>query len=138
MRINWRENERTPEEVLEAKRVAFAALRDQAIANLARHGKGEARVRGFIAKVARKDGDPTPDSWVAGAQAAWLWALKEECAQVPDDHRERCDSCAGTGRYWFSHTSSGPCFRCEGKGKQTQRDVIRNRWYDALYSKVRI
>lgn len=48
----------------------------------------------------------------------------------------KCDNCRGTGRYsWGACINgvmqhSGPCYRCEGKGKQTFGDMRRNRGYD--------
>ena len=47
-----------------------------------------------------------------------------------------CDRCGGTGRYRWGAivngkaTHEGPCYRCEGKGKQTVADQKRNYGYD--------
>lgn len=54
-----------------------------------------------------------------------------------------CDEgCGGTGKFItriVNGVPQGPGgihFRCQGKGKQTDADRIRNYWYDVLYRKV--
>lgn len=51
--------------------------------------------------------------------------------------RVECDRCHGTGKYWVPSKrvpgatySGGDCFRCGGKGHQTDEDVKRNAAYD--------
>ncbi len=122
---------------LEQKRSMFAAYRNNARRLLNAHGKSDAAIEGFIRKIAKAEGG-TPDAYIAGAKAAFYWGLKTELAAIPEDAREECSGCAGDGRYWFSATNSGPCYRCEGKGTESKRDQCRNRWYDALYRRVRI
>lgn len=64
--------------------------------------------------------DPTPADWLEAGKAA----------------RVRCPSCRGSGVYQWGAcvngrmTHSGPCFRCQGTGKQGQEDFCRNRCYD--------
>jgi len=49
-----------------------------------------------------------------------------------------CDGCPGTGVYHGAGMVengvfkgfTGPCYRCQGKGHQTEEDVKRNRYYD--------
>lgn len=72
-----------------------------------------------LAQKLAKGGEITPEIWVEAAKKATV----------------KCDRCGGTGRYqWgacvngkMSH--SGPCFACEGKGRQNQSDFARNRCY---------
>ena len=116
---------------IEEKRAIFASYRAQARTTLGKHGKSQAHVDSFIEKLA-KDGGETPEAWIAGARAACFWAMKEEMRGIPADHMVACWECDGTGRYWFSQATHGPCYRCEGKGTQTKADAVRNRWYDAL------
>ena len=60
--------------------------------------------------------DPTPDEWVAAAEAATV----------------KCGRCQGTGVYrWGAvingrSTHQGACYQCEGKGRQGQADFKRN------------
>jgi hypothetical protein len=68
-------------------------------------------------------GEPTPRAWVAAAQrVAWP-----------------CKRCAGTGQYITRVENGrptgpgGPCFRCDGKGRQTPTDAHRNHWHDQHY-----
>jgi len=50
--------------------------------------------------------------------------------------REKCDRCNGTGTaIWGAivngkPTHSGTCYRCQGKGLQTEADKRRNYGYD--------
>lgn len=68
-------------------------------------------------------GDPTPRDWVnAAKRVAWP-----------------CKRCASTGRY-ITYVENGqprgpggPCFRCDGKGKQTPEDAHRNHWHDVKF-----
>ena len=46
-----------------------------------------------------------------------------------------CKSCNGSGEY--RGVVDGPCYRCEGKGRQSAADVVRNRAYDALRGRRR-
>jgi hypothetical protein len=59
----------------------------------------------------------------------------------PKEHPEGtldCDGCNGSGTYYGAGRVengkfigfSGTCFRCQGKGHQTESDVKRNRYYD--------
>jgi hypothetical protein len=64
--------------------------------------------------------EPTPQQWVDAAEKATT----------------RCNDCGGSGVYcWGAIINrvpqhSGPCFRCQGKGRQGQADYQRNRHYD--------
>jgi hypothetical protein len=48
----------------------------------------------------------------------------------------RCGKCRGTGVYgWGASVNgkmekSGPCHSCRGTGRQTMRDMLRNRTYN--------
>jgi len=52
----------------------------------------------------------------------------------------RCDKCGGRGIYGWGGTVngvprfSGPCFACQGKGRQTDADQRRNYGYWAYHS----
>ena len=46
---------------------------------------------------------------------------------ICQDHISK-EFCNGSG--YYSKKNNMICFRCEGKGNQTEEDVIRNRWYD--------
>jgi len=65
-------------------------------------------------------GDPTPQQWLSAARNV----------QVP------CRRCAGTGNFITRVENGkpqgpgGPCFRCNGKGYQTEADWRRNYGYD--------
>ena len=117
----------TPDE----QRSVFVSLRTQARDSLAKRGKAQGEVDSFIAKHAKSYGE-TPFAWISGARAACFWAMKLELANIPDDHVEECGDCAGSGVYWLSRSTNGPCYRCQGKGNQTKQDQCRNRWYDAI------
>lgn len=60
--------------------------------------------------------NPTPADWLEAA---------EQATTV-------CDKCQGSGRYEWGAcvngqmTHGGPCFRCQGKGRQGQEDYRRN------------
>lgn len=49
---------------------------------------------------------------------------------------KHCGRCAGTGQFITGVTNDvptgpgGSCFRCRGKGHQTQEDMRRNAYYD--------
>jgi hypothetical protein len=116
---------------IEEKRAIFASYRSQARVTLGKHGKTQSHVDSFIAKLAHEGGE-TPEAWVNAAWRACLWAIKLEVAQIPEGETEECWTCLGSGKYWFSQATHGPCYRCEGKGIQTKADAVRNRWYDAL------
>ena len=100
-----------------------AKLREEFI-TLRRNALYAMRAEEFDVKVrelATKDNPtPTPEQWVEAAK-------KVTCV---------CDACRGTGRYqWGASINgvmqhSGPCFRCQSKGKQTQEDFTRNWGYD--------
>lgn len=64
---------------------------------------------------------------------------------APRGTNENCGRCAGTGRYITRVENGKPvgpdgasCFRCQGKGYQSDADRTRNFWYDAKYQKVRM
>ena len=63
-------------------------------------------------------------------------SLKATHAASCEPHREKCDSCAGTGEYRRPDArtgklrSFGDCYRCAGKGFMTKGDRIRNSTYD--------
>lgn len=50
----------------------------------------------------------------------------------------RCDSCRGDGVFYGAGSVinghfvgfKGTCYRCDGKGSQTPKDIKRNRYYD--------
>jgi uncharacterized paraquat-inducible protein A len=72
-------------------------------------------------EVVKLAGDnPTPEQWVEAAEKATTV----------------CDACHGSGRYqWGACINgrmqhSGPCFRCQSKGRQGQADYKRNAYYD--------
>lgn len=50
--------------------------------------------------------------------------------------KDRCERCSGTGRYVRGNLNGKPagpggeCFRCLGKGYQTEEDEKRNAAYD--------
>lgn len=82
-----------------------------------------------------------PESFTAAyvanpdTDAASTWApIKDAPA---DSHA--CDGCRGDGVYYGAGAVvngvfkgfTGRCFRCGGKGYQTDKDVKRNRYYDA-------
>ena len=88
-----------------------------------------------------------PDS--IGSFVDWLISLgytlqsytpTEGASPNPRKYRTRkpvpCDKCRGTGTYYWGAmvngvmTHSGPCFRCEGQGTQTDGDQRRNYGYD--------
>jgi hypothetical protein len=66
-----------------------------------------------------------PSHWVKAARAAQV----------------TCPSCGGSGMYYWGAcvngvmTHSGPCYRCNGTGKQGQEDFRRNWGYD-MHRKV--
>lgn len=47
--------------------------------------------------------------------------------------RHACDGCSGDG-IWRGRGKTGQCFRCRGKGHQTDADRRRNAYYDAKRS----
>lgn len=67
-----------------------------------------------------------------GTAAEWIAAAEVVAAEVVVP----CARCAGTGRFityvenGIPKGPGGPCYRCEGKGKQTSADRMRNHWYD--------
>jgi hypothetical protein len=75
-----------------------------------------------VADIAQKlfGDNPSPEQWVEAAKQATT----------------ECEACSGTGIYRWGTcvngqmTKSGPCFRCESKGRLNQADYIRNRIYD--------
>ena len=73
-----------------------------------------------LAMKAAGDKPITPDIIIVAARAATV----------------KCDTCSGTGRYQWGvclngvMTHSGPCFRCQQKGRQGQEDFKRNWYYD--------
>jgi len=56
----------------------------------------------------------------------------------PADKAAECDGCRGDGIYYGRGAVvngvfkgfTGTCYRCGGKGYQTDRDYRRNRYYD--------
>jgi hypothetical protein len=66
-----------------------------------------------------KPADPEPIEW----------------SKLDKDARVVCWKCAGTGLFKFRDGRTDKCFRCDGKGEQTQRDDNRNIAYDELYAR---
>ena len=68
-----------------------------------------------------------------------LRVIEDENARIFD-----CDGCNGSGVYYGAGIVlngvfkgySGPCYRCEGNGKQSLRDRLRNRSYDRNYRRL--
>jgi hypothetical protein len=64
--------------------------------------------------------------------------ITDEVEELLDGDRHKCDGCNGSGTYYGAGRVengkfigfSGTCFRCQGKGHQTESDVKRNRYYD--------
>lgn len=58
--------------------------------------------------------------------------------------KQPCRRCAGTGRFitgMLNGRPTGPggiCFRCEGKGYQTDADQKRNYGYDNYYMRINL
>lgn len=76
-------------------------------------------------------------------EVAWkddpIWVTASTLRVMADDDRSLdCEGCQGTGRFYSGGMvlngkftgKIGPCFRCEGKGKQTPKDRSRNSYYD--------
>ena len=69
------------------------------------------------------------------ADAASTWAPVKE----RPEGSHACDGCRGDGVYYGRGAVvngvfkgfTGTCYRCGGKGHQTDADVKRNRYYDA-------
>jgi len=61
-----------------------------------------------------------------------------------DDKKETCRRCAGTGAFITRIENGKPkgpggiCFRCAGKGYQTDADHKRNDYYDAHIMPARV
>ncbi len=55
---------------------------------------------------------------------------------IPNDRPGQCAKCGGSGVYsWGASVNgkmqhSGPCFSCRGTGKQSSRQIKRNRTYN--------
>ena len=55
---------------------------------------------------------------------------------VPNDKPGRCAKCSGKGVVCWGAvvngvpSRSGVCFACQGTGKQTGKDIMRNRTYN--------
>lgn len=55
---------------------------------------------------------------------------------MPNDRPGRCGKCRGTGLYRWGATvngrssKSGPCFSCQGTGRQSSRQIRRNVAYN--------
>lgn len=75
----------------------------------------------WMGEVRRLAGEkPSPQDWVTAAERATT----------------KCDACVNGVYSWGAQvngrmTHSGPCFRCQGKGRQGQADYTRNRHYDS-------
>jgi hypothetical protein len=75
-----------------------------------------------------------PNSIVAGARALGRTIRQDRPTSQP--LRETCERCAGTGQFITGTLNGkptgpgGPCFRCGGKGYQTDADRRRNYGYD--------
>jgi hypothetical protein len=73
-------------------------------------------------------------------------AMRTEAAAVIDgEPRTECDGCRGDG-VWHGRGyvengkfigQTGTCFRCGGKGYQSEADVRRNRYYDDRVRRIR-
>jgi hypothetical protein len=81
----------------------------------------------------------TTEKFGGRARVGDRWVDISTLRVVADDDRcLDCDGCNGTGTYYGrgyvengvfkGHT--GPCFRCQGTGKQTPKDRKRNGYYD--------
>jgi hypothetical protein len=55
---------------------------------------------------------------------------------IPNERPGTCEKCRGTGVYrWGANVNgrsanSGPCYSCQGTGKQSTRQIKRNRTYN--------
>ena len=80
------------------------------------------------------DGSEMLPAAVHNSEADSGWA---PILPVPEGN-VKCDGCRGDGVYYGAGGTvngkfvgfTGPCFRCGGKGSQTESDRIRNRCYD--------
>jgi len=74
--------------------------------------------------------------YVYGSDGVTTW-LKPELVTVTVDGDETCWKCGGSGLYYFSGATvngvfqgnTGPCYGCQGSGKQNNADRTRNHWY---------
>lgn len=111
----------TEETGIEGLRREYARLRRNAKwgADMA---EWDEAVATLAVRMARKAGrmEPTPEEWVRAAERVTV-----ECIQ-----------CHGSGMFSWGAvvngkvTHSGPCYRCEGHGRQGQDDFVRNWAYD--------
>lgn len=83
---------------------------------------------------------------VSWKENALLWQSPSTLRVVPEGERSLdCDGfCGGTGVFrgggivenGVYKGFSGPCFRCDGHGKQTPKDRRRNSTYDNHYRRI--
>lgn len=108
-------------------RVEFTKLRRNALyAMSAEEFDSQCAELANVLASANGDAKPTPEQWVTAAKAVEI----------------KCPECNGSGRYqWGACINgkmqhSGPCFRCQSKGRQTQEDFTRNWGYDNFHRKI--
>jgi hypothetical protein len=73
---------------------------------------------------------------VFGRRQPIVWKEVDACT-VATTGEERCWKCSGSGLYYFGGAvvngvyqgRTGPCYACEGKGKQTNADRLRCHYY---------
>ena len=78
------------------------------------------------------------EMWDAIAAQDHEYEVERREAEPVDDGTEPCDGCNGSGIYYGRGAVvngvfkgfTGTCYRCGGKGRQTAKDVKRNRYYD--------
>ena len=127
------------EKQLQAARTSYAKYRRQAIEGGLYADKksfDDAATKVLELVSGGEDGEGVELShWVESARR-----LVEECEPKAQPARDMCGRCGGTGIF---HTvvlngkpvSRGECFRCQGKGFQTDGDRRRNYGYDVYAPK---
>lgn len=101
---------------------------------------------GIVKATTEKFGGRVLVAWDFDVEVGEAWKDATSLRLVEDSERIlTCDgSCGGTGVYRGGGTVvngvyqgfSGPCYRCEGHGKQTPKDRRRNRHYDNHYRRI--
>lgn len=76
---------------------------------------------------------------------SWILSQRTENQSAPKQvETQKCDGCNGSGKYYgHGYVENGvfkghigKCFRCEGKGHQTDADRVRNRNYDQYVRRI--
>jgi hypothetical protein len=86
-------------------------------------------ILGAFQDLGTKPADATPDQWV-------------EAAKIAETRARFCFRCGGTGAFITAIVNGKPtgpggrCFRCDGKGWQTDDDRLRNAKYDVFGIKL--